>query len=543
MITYPEKNPPQRKRAAAYLRVSTEEQVRSGYSLTEQRQSIESWCQDNDYELTFFEDPGISGRKVNRPAFNAMLQAVTENQFDIVVVWKLDRLSRRPYIGYRLREAMDMTRTEFYSIVEGNTVNNRLAFGMWLLVAEAESETKSVRSRMGAEGRAHRQQLNSDKVTYGYVKGKDGKPEIYEPEASVVRRVFQEYVGCTPVPRVIEGLHRDGIYTRSGGVWVRASLMQMLDKETYIGKGFYNKTSSREGPGDSKIREKTERSDWILIPHPPIVDETVWEAAQDRKARFKGTKSDAKHRDNFPLAGLTFCASCGQRFVHNLSRYRYQKRADGTKFKVPRVTPDRWYTCIEGRTGRRGIEGFQCERRSIGAGKLERAVWDKVASVLRNPQLVLELLEERRREFKETGTSKDLEVKRAELSSLDAERERILDSHQRGYMTDAERDKRMKSITERREFHSRDLDRMDAELRNLEHKAMMVESFTANARTIASRLDELTEAERGDVMRSMVSRVVIGETIEVTMLVEPGDTMESGLNKLPINGADMPWRR
>ena len=136
--------------------------------------------------------------------------------------------------------------------------------------------------------------------------------------------------------------------------------MQLLGNETYIGRGYYGKTSSREGPGDSTIRETTDRSNWILIPHPPIVDDGTWDAAQDRRVKFKHTKSDAKHRSKFPLAGLTFCSSCGKRYVHNASYYRYQKLSDGTRIRVPRITPDRWYVCIEGQTGRRGIEGFQC---------------------------------------------------------------------------------------------------------------------------------------------------------------------------------------
>ncbi len=71
-------------------------------------------------------------------------------------------------------------------------------------------------------------------------------------------------------------------------------------------------------------------------------------------------------------------------------------------------------------------------------------------------------------------------------------------------MTDSERDKRMKSVAAKIEIHSRDLDRMEAELADLERRAAMIESFTNRAQDMASRLDELTDAEKGEIMKDMV---------------------------------------
>ena len=128
---------------------------------------------------------------------------------DVLIVWKLDRVSRRPSIGYRLKEAMDATRTEFYSIVEGSTVNNKLMFGMWLLMAEQESADKSVRARMGALGRAKRGRV-THAVRYGYRKADDGTPVIVDQEADVVRRIFDAYVNGALTGAIAAALERDG---------------------------------------------------------------------------------------------------------------------------------------------------------------------------------------------------------------------------------------------------------------------------------------------------------------------------------------------
>ena len=114
-------------RVAAYIRVSSRRQVEKGASLDEQRIAIEAYCKAQGIELVkLYIDEGISGRKINRPAFQELLADVKAGLYQLVIVCKLDRISRRPIPGYRLKEAMDATKTEFYSIIEGDLVNNRM---------------------------------------------------------------------------------------------------------------------------------------------------------------------------------------------------------------------------------------------------------------------------------------------------------------------------------------------------------------------------------------------------------------------------------
>ena len=83
-------------KAIGYIRVSTEEQAREGISLENQRGKIEAYCQLNDLELTgILEDAGKSGKDLNREVIQALVAIVKAHSFDAVVVYKLDRLSRR----------------------------------------------------------------------------------------------------------------------------------------------------------------------------------------------------------------------------------------------------------------------------------------------------------------------------------------------------------------------------------------------------------------------------------------------------------------
>ena len=82
-------------RAVGYVRVSTEEQTQHGYSLEAQAQAIKKYCELQEWELVrIYRDDGYSGASMERPDLQQLLEDVYLRKFDVVVVWKLDRLSR-----------------------------------------------------------------------------------------------------------------------------------------------------------------------------------------------------------------------------------------------------------------------------------------------------------------------------------------------------------------------------------------------------------------------------------------------------------------
>jgi len=84
-----------RKNAAIYCRVSTEDQAREGYSLVEQLDKLKTLCKLRDYNIyEIYEDAGISAKDTNRPAFKRLLEDVKNHKINVVVAYKLDRLTR-----------------------------------------------------------------------------------------------------------------------------------------------------------------------------------------------------------------------------------------------------------------------------------------------------------------------------------------------------------------------------------------------------------------------------------------------------------------
>ena len=482
------------KTAAAYIRVSSKRQAEEGASIDEQKSSILEYCERNNIKVVkWYIDAGVSGRKINRPAFNELLVDVKTGIYDMVIVWKLDRLSRRPIMGYRLKEAMDTTRTEFYSIIEGNTVNNRVMFGIWLAWAEQESLDKSVRAKVGAKGRVKKGKIFHD-AKYGYQMGEDGTPEINEPEAEVVRRVFKEYLEGVPTLHISDRLNRDGILPRRRAYWHPPAILLIIKATHYKGIAHFGQVKRIAAEGDHITTEKTESSEWTEVAYPVIVDESDWEAAQQlRKAKGRGYGPKGDPLES-PLRGLMYCR-CGSKYTVT------NTRANG----VTRKTDTRNYVCIVGRYNKNA----GCARRHVGAKGIEAAVWGYVKAVVKEPEIIRRGLEVARAEYAQTGTLDEIEENRRMLESVGQERQRALTAYQKGYLGDDELDVRMRSIGERREMYQFEVYRLESQVSEYETHMARIDAFIPMAQDMASTIDDWTPQERAELIKALVKKVTV----------------------------------
>ena len=504
-------------RVCGYVRVSTRNQVQEGNSLEEQEGAIQRYCTENEYELAdLYIDAGISGRKVHRPEFNKMLEAIREGRYDQVVVWRLDRAARKPSIGYKLKDALDLTGTEIRSITEPY-IQNRFMYGIVLSMAEEEAEKKSERAMMGAAARAKRGML-SGALRYGFKLGADGKPEIDEGEAGVVRRLFSEYVGGVGPWEIADRFEADGVATRHGKRWYPENLTKLIAATEYIGWGYFMRRHSRiVDAGDRDVSQSIWRDekDWIQINYPPIVEQSVWEQAQVVRKQNGRLRARRGYALEYALRHLVWCASCGARFTAHATAGLVQRRqADGSLARVKTGKQTRSYVCTDGRHGRLG-----CVRPRIGAIKLEALVWAEVQAVIENPGTVKALIEERRAELERTGTLAEADRIGKAIEDIDGERKRAITAFTKGYVDDGELDVRMKGINERREMHEVELSRLKADVDDYERQRDMLDDFVEVSGRVRDRLDNLTHAERTELMRAMVTKVVVGADIQVAMAI------------------------
>lgn len=167
-------------RAVGYVRVSTEEQADEGYSLAAQRKQIAAYCEAKNWELGLvYADEGISGKETkNRPALQQMLAAARAHDFDVVVVSKLDRLSRTTMQLLALvQDCFTGNSVRLVSVGEG--IDPTSATGQFVMtilagLAQMEREQIGERTRMGmAEAKAQGKHVG--KPPYGWCIGDDGR--------------------------------------------------------------------------------------------------------------------------------------------------------------------------------------------------------------------------------------------------------------------------------------------------------------------------------------------------------------------------------
>ena len=290
-------------RAAAYIRVSSEEQV-EGYSLDAQTRAISLYAELHGLEIVrTYRDEGLSARTDNlskRPAFAAMLNDADTNLFDSVVVHKLDRFSRNLRVTLDTLDRLESAGVGFVSITENmdpSTPHGRLVLQTLGGFAEFYSNNLSHETKKGKAERK-RQGMYNGMLPFGYTKDEDGKP-THDPENKPgVLLAFQTAADGASDRQVAETLNAAGYRTngnRGRNPWTKDSTRGLLQNRFYRGE-------LPDGDGN-----------WLPGIHERIVSEELFQAAMDtrRKNRRSSSLKVRRNARTFSLSGLGVCGHCG----------------------------------------------------------------------------------------------------------------------------------------------------------------------------------------------------------------------------------------
>lgn len=198
-------------KTVGYIRVSTEEQVREGISLENQRAKITAYCELNDLQLVeILEDAGKSGKDLNREGVQTLVSMVTARGIDAVVVYKLDRLSRRVRDTLSLMELIEKRSVAFHSITE--RIDTKTAMGKFFLNIMAsmnqwERDTISERTRDALHSKIARNE-RAGQVPYGWRVAEDGRsllPHSKEQRTiRIVKKLHEKGHGLREICRELE---------------------------------------------------------------------------------------------------------------------------------------------------------------------------------------------------------------------------------------------------------------------------------------------------------------------------------------------------
>ncbi|MEM3851589.1 MAG: recombinase family protein [Methanomassiliicoccales archaeon] len=226
-------------KVAIYLRVSTAEQAEEGFSIAAQRERLKAYVVSQGWQLAKeYEDGGFSGGTLNRPAFLRMMEDLKRREFDLILVYKLDRLSRNMRDLSNLVHEMDKSGIYFKSATEPfdtTTPAGKLIFNMLGSVAEFERGMIAERVKMGMmqkakEGKGH---LGFN-IPYGYAY-LNGKLEPIPNEASTIHRIYDDCLFGHSLSEISRNLNSNGTKTKRGREWAPQTVLNVLTNPIYAG--------------------------------------------------------------------------------------------------------------------------------------------------------------------------------------------------------------------------------------------------------------------------------------------------------------------
>lgn len=369
-----------KKRAVAYIRVSTNEQAEHGYSLGAQKEEIEKFCDRQDYDFIHtYADEGVSGKNTNkRLGYQQMMADASNSKFDVVIVWKLSRLARNMSDVLKTTETLLKEDITFHSISENfdiETSTGRLMLQLLGSFGEFERRQISENVQLSMKSLVRDQKRFAGGRMLGYVSGinQDGVKvlKIEPEEAKIVRHIFLRYSQGQGYRAIANEINRLGYKTVKGNTFTTTAVKDILKNKTYIGLLTYAKYENWE-----EKRRKGKNPNPIVVEgsHEPIIRKELFDQVQKR-LEIETKQPEWNNQGSNLLTGLIKCPECSGPMAASNTTNRLK---DGTKRKT------RYYSCATARNKGAGV----CHANSIKAEVAEKFVADRLKEIIQQPSIL-----------------------------------------------------------------------------------------------------------------------------------------------------------
>ncbi len=500
------------KLAAIYARVSTKRQEEER-TIESQIAALLDFAKEHGYQVPSeyrFIDDGVSGAILMRPALERLRNAAFTGAFRYLLVLNVERLARHLTLQLLLLEEFKRDGIEVLFLESpkmGDTPTDTLMFNISGAFAEYERSKITMRMRRGRIYKVKNGERVPQPAPYGYtyVPPNNGNPSKWVVDtaaALVVKRIYRWYTeeGLT-VRQIAKRLNEEErVPSPKGGVWYHGVIERILRNQSYTGEGYYNrfyKDHSTDGAlkisGRGRISyprfKPKPREEWIPFSVPMIIPPEVWQKAQEvmkQNARFARRNG----RRRYLLSGLMVCGVCG----HTMHAVTYRGRS--------------YYRCANG--GKNRPEGVPKHSMVIERGVAEKAVWESLAQLLREPERI-EQAWEAYKGSSDTGEADRLEK---QLRKLKNQRKRLLDAYQAGLISRDE-------LAERQNPMLREMETIENRLREeraLENTELSLEEFTQQIERALNSSDLDLQRE---VIRLLIERIVVEDDALVVEHIVP----------------------
>ena len=296
------RNQEEKKIAGIYIRVSTEEQVREGFSLGEQEEKLKQLCAFKEYQVyKVYQDRGISAKDMeHRPGFQEMMDDMRKGKINYIVAYKLDRVTR----SVRDLELLiaELEKYDCYLICERDDVNTSTANGrffvrMLTVLSQLEIEVVSERTKFGMSGAIKAGHLPGT-CPLGYYRDKNKVVKIDPNTKDIVKRIFNMYLEGKSYYQISCILDEEKVLYPEHNKWTEAAVRTIVNNKIYVGDYVRNKT----------LKDETKEEVYTDVVA-PIITRAEWEEIQIQKE--KNMQSFSRDRVYIFFQKL-ICPKCGK---------------------------------------------------------------------------------------------------------------------------------------------------------------------------------------------------------------------------------------
>jgi len=349
------------KRCAVYCRVSSDEGLDQAFnSIDAQKESGHAFIKSQAHEgwisvMDDYDDPAYSGGNMERPALRRLLRDVEDGKVDIIVVYKIDRLSRSLADFAKMVDIFDRHGVSFSAVtqqINSATSMGRLMLNVLLSFAQFEREVTSERIRDKFAASAAKGMWMGGPVPLGY-RVENRRLLIAPDEAELVRRLFRMYAADPHVTGITQMLMAEGVTTRRGKLFCKQTIHKLFHNRIYLGEIVHK---GKSFPGQ----------------HDGIITQAEWDAVHSVLATDKNMRRTINLTRQSPpalLRGLVY-APTGSRMVPS---YTVKTKSGGKRY--------RYYADLKYVRFGTSTETFG----SINADQLEGIVVEQVLQALQSP--------------------------------------------------------------------------------------------------------------------------------------------------------------
>ncbi|MDN6836700.1 MAG: recombinase family protein [Lactococcus lactis] len=414
---------------ALYSRVSTSEQSEHGYSIHEQEQVLIKEVVKNypGYDYETYIDSGISGKNIEgRPAMKRLLQDVKDNKIEMVLSWKLNRISRSMRDVFNIIHEFKEHGVGYKSISENIDTSNasgEVLVTMFGLIGSIERQTliSNVKLSMNAKarsGEAITGRLQGYRLSLNPLTQKNDLV-IDENEANIVREIFDLYLNHNKGLKAITTvLNQKGYRTINQKPFSVYGVKYILNNPVYKG---YVRFNNHQNWAVQRRSGKSDKNDVILVKgkHEAIISEEVFDQVHEKLAS-KSFKPGRPIGGDFYLRSLIKCPECGNNMVCRRTYYKTKKSKERTI--------KRYYICsLFNRSG-----SSACHSNAINAEVVERVINVHLNRILSQPDIIKQIasnvIEElKQKHSNQTEIKYDIDSLEKQKAKLKTQQERLLE--------------------------------------------------------------------------------------------------------------------